>query len=159
VEDTGKPPVIRLAFSLEPTDWCLDYHEEFIDPEQDLTNCPLVVAAGKGMGSSGAIAKLGDLARRFGSGLGVTRPVALNSWYPLSGIIGLSGISIKPELCLVLGASGSTPFVKGIEKSGTIIAVNRDPDALIFRRCQVGVLDDCQAFAKELMVIVESEKA
>ncbi|MCI8833810.1 MAG: hypothetical protein HFH24_00290 [Ruminococcus sp.] len=87
------------------------------------------------------------------AGIGSTRPAVWNSWFSEHQLIGLSGQIIAPNVCIVFGASGCTPFIKGIE-SRLLVAVNQDPNALIFSHCDLELVDDCREIIAELMKLV-----
>jgi electron transfer flavoprotein alpha subunit len=98
------------------------------------------------------------LAELMGGRLGGTRPAVLDAWLKHKDLVGASGNLIRPKLCLAMGVSGSGPFMAGVEKSGVLAAVNNDPDALIFKYCDVGVVEDCNAVASELQNIIEHKR-
>jgi electron transfer flavoprotein alpha subunit len=150
-EDEGRPIVSARAISLPEPDWYEDYREIREEAQGGLESCCLILAGGRGLGSKTAMADMAELGRRMGAGVGATRPAALNAWLPLSQMIGLSGLVVKPKLCISFGISGCAPFIKGVEKSGCIIAVNQDPEAAIFRYCDVGLVADCNVVIKSLL--------
>lgn len=115
--------------------------------------CHLLVA-GRGAGSEG-VEKVARLAEALKIQWGVTRPVALNAWAPLNRLVGVSGAMTKPELTLVLGASGAAAFYAGIEKSKIIISVNRDAGAAMTRQSDAVAIDDSLAVLTELLKLVE----
>ena len=126
--------------------------------ENRLEDAELVVAGGRGMGSKEKTAELDELAELLGAGVGSSRPPVLDAWTSHSRLIGASGKSVRPELCLTFGISGAGPFMAGVEKSGTIAAVNTDPDALIFHYCDYGVVADCNEAAEALKEILKEEE-
>ena len=87
----------------------------------------------------------------MGGALGGTRPAVYNGKIPRERMIGSSAAVLSSKCCIVFGASGAAPFVAGVEKSKLLIAVNRDPNALIFDNCDVGVVADCNEFAEALL--------
>ena len=112
------------------------------------------MAAGRGAGKADNFKKLDLLAKKLGGVLGGSRPTVCDGKLPADRLIGISGSQIKPELCLVFGASGAAAFMAGIEHSRRIVAVNRDPNALIFENCDLGIVADCSEFADALMDIL-----
>lgn len=134
--------------------------KEFIPEETDrgLADSRLVIAAGRGAGSSEEIKKMEKTAASLGGMLGATRMAAMNAWVPMNRLIGVSGKMIAPEICIVAGASGAPAFYAGIEKSRLIIAVNKDRNAPIFRGADVAVCDDCRPVMEELGRLASRKK-
>ncbi|MBR3195546.1 MAG: electron transfer flavoprotein subunit alpha/FixB family protein [Clostridia bacterium] len=110
--------------------------------ENPLLDACVVLIAGRGIGSAEGFGRIERAAQALGGAAGATRPVASDGWADFQQVIGISGKQISPDVCLVFAASGTMPFMMGIEKSGTIIAVNRDADASIFKACDIGVVAD-----------------
>ena len=110
--------------------------------EDPLRNADLVFIAGRGIGSRAGFERMENAALALNGSAGATRPVAADGWADLRKVIGISGKQISPKVCVVFGASGTMPFMMGIGKSGTIIAVNTDADASIFRTCDIGIVAD-----------------
>ena len=90
-------------------------------------------------------------------GFGVTRAAALNGWKSSEYTIGISGHMASPELALIFGASGATPFIAGLEKSQFIISINTDSHALIFKSSDVGIVEDSAEIAEELLKLIEED--
>lgn len=101
-----------------------------------------VVIGGRGLGSRQNLALLIQFAESIGAEWGVTRPVFMDGWAPRQRLVGVSGNLLQPELAIVIAASGAAAFMKGIDASKTIIAVNSDPDAPIFHCCDQGIVCD-----------------
>ena len=151
VEDEGRPIMSTQELSLAKPSWYEDYSEVIEEKQGGLETCGLIMAGGRGLGGKAASANLEELGRRMGAGVGATRPAALNAWFPLSRMIGLSGTVVKPKLCMTFGISGCAPFIKGVEKSECIVAINQDPGAAIFRHCDAGLIADCNAVIMALL--------
>ena len=129
----------------------------FQDKKSDqLENSAIVIVAGQGVGSNHAIESLQDSAKQLGAELGISRPVAMNAWGPMHRMIGVSGLIIKPELCIVVAASGAAAFMVGIEKSRLIIAINRDMHAPIVKQSDVTVIDDYQEVLDGLLRLIQN---
>ena len=110
-----------------------------------------VVVCGHGMESCGGVAAAQGLADALGARLGGTRPCVIDSWLPHSELVGISGVFVKPELCVVCAASGAQAFAAGISDSGLIIGINNDGRAPLFRLCDVGIEADCAEFIPALL--------
>jgi electron transfer flavoprotein alpha subunit len=126
------------------------------EKDRDLADFEVVLIGGRGIGSKNNAKSLVYLAKLMGAGVGATRPAIYNGWFDLSCLVGASGKSVSPKLCMVFGASGCMPLLLGIKKSQKIIAVNIDPYAPIFDNCDVGLVDDCNKVIKSLIERFES---
>lgn len=117
----------------------------------DITQADLLVSVGRGVGDAESIAAVQELADIMGGVLSCSRPVVDLNWLPKYHQVGTSGKSVSPKVYLALGISGAFQHVAGITGAGTIIAVNKDRKAPIFRVAHYGVADD-------LFTIVEALK-
>ncbi len=147
---------VSLTAEVSSPAWLIS--EEQISPavETGLANPRLVVICGAGMGSRENCDKARQLADKLGAGFGLTRMAALSGWGSPDEIVGQSGASISPEICLVLGASGAGAFAVGIENAGRVIAVNTDKNALVFCNADIGVVTDAPALVDKLLERVDS---
>jgi len=105
-----------------------------------------VVAGGAGMGNIEGFRNLRRLAAAMGAQIGATRPPVLWHWTDDDRLIGQTGKSIRPELLITVGTSGAVQYTAGITEAKTIVAVNRDPDAPIFRFADMGIVVDAAVF-------------
>ncbi len=118
---------------------------EFVDTgagEIDITQAELLVSIGRGIGEEDNIPAIKELADLMGATLSCSRPVVDKNWLPKYYQVGTSGKSVKPKLYLALGISGAFQHIAGITGAGTVIAVNKDKKAPIFRVADYGVVDD-----------------
>jgi len=126
---------------------------EFVDTgagEIDITQADLLVSVGRGIGEEENIATIRDLADKMGGTLSCSRPVVDKNWLPKFHQVGTSGKSVRPKVYLALGISGAFQHVAGIAGAGTVIAVNKDRKAPIFRVADYGVVDDLFKVAEAL---------
>ena len=91
----------------------------------------IIVAGGRGVGGPDGFGLVEQLAEALGGAVGATRAAVDSGWIPYSQQIGQTGKIVKPELYLALGISGAIQHKVGMQTAGTIVAVNRDPDAPI----------------------------
>lgn len=101
-----------------------------------------IVCGGKGMKNAKNWALLAEFARRTGATLGATRAAVDLGWAPYSAQIGLSGKSVTPRVYMAFGVSGAVQHIAGMSGAETIIAVNNDPEAPIFRVADLSVQGD-----------------
>ena len=102
----------------------------------------IVVAAGYGVGSLEGLALVKELADAYGAALGVTRKLVDEGWISYEHQIGQTGKTIGPKLYIACGISGAVQHIVGISSSKTIVAINHDPDAVIFRIADFGIEGD-----------------
>ena len=100
-----------------------------------------------------------ELAALLEGALGTTRPVVDGGKIPRERMIGQTGKVVSPEVYLALGISGATHHVGGIQESGKIVAVNRDPRAPIFRSADVGLAADLQEILPKLIEKIKQAKS
>lgn len=155
-EDLEMPEAVTLIPDAAEPDWYTAYTEE--KPENADMVYPVVLAGGRGLGSLEEAENLRKLASRMQAGIGGTRPAVLSGWFSKNDMIGLSGRKVSPDLCIVFGASGCVPFMGGIDKKTVVAAINSDPNALIFKYSDIGIVDDCNAVMKSFSEILEQEE-
>lgn len=108
-----------------------------------ITQAERVVSAGKGIGSKKNMALVEDLARAAGAALGSSRPVAETLQYvPIDRYVGMSGQKFRGNLYIACGISGAVQHLKGITEASTIVAINKNANAPIFKNCDYGIVGD-----------------
>jgi electron transfer flavoprotein alpha subunit len=101
-----------------------------------------VVAGGRGIGSVEGFQQLEELARLLKGAVGASRPACDNGWIVDTAQVGLTGKIIAPELYIAVAISGSSQHMSGCFGAKTIIAINKDKEANIFRHARFGVVGD-----------------
>lgn len=107
-----------------------------------IEDAEVVVAGGRGIGGSEGFQQLEELAKTLKGAVGASRPPCDNGWVPDTMQVGLTGKIIAPELYVAIAISGSSQHMSGCSCSKTIIAINKDPEANIFRQARFGVVGD-----------------
>jgi electron transfer flavoprotein alpha subunit len=107
-----------------------------------LEDAEVVVGGGRGIGSAEGFKQLEELAKMLKGAVGATRPPCDNGWVPAGAQVGLTGKIITPELYIAVALSGSSQHMSGCSASKTIVAINKDPEANIFREARFGVVGD-----------------
>lgn len=125
----------------------------------DLTQAPVIVAGGRGVGGPEKLSVIHDLAEALGAQVGASRAVTDAEWLPHEHQIGSSGVTVSPKLYVAAGISGAIQHVVGMKSSGYIIAINKDPDAPIFGVADVGVVGDLFEYLPALTKAVKEAKS
>ncbi len=107
-----------------------------------LEDAAVVVGAGRGVGGPEGLKSLEDLAGLLGGAVGATRAVCDMGWYPVGAQIGLTGKVVTPDVYIAVALSGASQHMAGISGVKNIVAVNKDPEANIFRSARYGVVGD-----------------
>ncbi|MDJ0656783.1 MAG: electron transfer flavoprotein subunit alpha/FixB family protein [Xanthomonadales bacterium] len=108
----------------------------------DLSSAEIIVSVGNGIEKEENIEIARQLAAAIGGELGASRPVIDEGWLPLERQIGSSGQTVAPKLYLALGISGSSQHLVGMKGAKTIVAVNKDANAPIFKHADYGIVGD-----------------
>ena len=108
----------------------------------DLTKAEVIVAIGRGIKSQENIALAQKLADALGGDIAASRPICDAGWLPIDRQIGSSGQTVAPKLYIALGISGAIQHLVGMKNAGTIVAVNKDPEAPIFDIADFGIVGD-----------------
>jgi electron transfer flavoprotein alpha subunit len=127
-----------------------DFQEVAAGGDVDITAADFLLSVGRGVGEKENLGQFEGLAEKMGATLSVSRPLVDQGWMPNSRQVGQSGKTVKPKVYLALGISGAVQHLAGMKTSGTIIAVNTDPEAAIFNVAHYGAVADLFEIAEEL---------
>jgi len=116
----------------------------------------IIVAGGRGVGGEEGFGLVREIAAELGGAVGATRAAVDSGWIPYAQQIGQTGKIVKPQLYLALGISGAIQHKVGMQTAGTIIGVNRDPDAPIAEFADMVVVGDLFEVGKALLAELRS---
>jgi electron transfer flavoprotein alpha subunit len=128
-------------------------HQEVAEEGIRLEDADVIVAGGRGIGSAEGFSVLEELAKALGGAVGATRAACDNGWRPVSEQIGLTGKIVGPTLYFAVGISGASQHMAGCSGAKNIVAINKDPEAIVFKSSRFGIVDD---YKKVLPALVEA---
>jgi electron transfer flavoprotein alpha subunit len=108
-----------------------------------LEHAQIIVAGGRGLGAAENFRLVEELAQAIGGMAAASRPIVDDGWVEPSRQIGLTGKITRPALYIGAGISGASQHMVGCAAAKTIVAINRDRDAAIFRHARYGLVGDC----------------
>lgn len=116
-----------------------------------LEDADIIVSGGRGLGSAQNYELVKDLAGKLNGMYGASRAIVDDGWIDSSRQVGLTGKITRPGLYVAVGISGASQHMAGCSAAKTIVAINRDADASIFRYARYGIVGDCLEVVPELI--------
>ena len=160
VETGGSAEIKDAAFELQAFSTQAEMVEQAHADQQgpSIEDAEVIVAGGRGLGEPEKFALAEELAQALGGAVAATRAVVDAGWYPYSAQVGQTGKTVSPKLYVALGISGAIQHKVGMQGSGVIIAINKDPHAPIFDYADLGVVGDLHEIVPKLTELVRSRK-
>jgi electron transfer flavoprotein alpha subunit len=159
-ESGGSPEITKVDVQIE--DWSKQAtmleqaHEESEGPS--IEDAQVIVAGGRGLGKAENFSLVEALAKELGGAVAATRAVVDAGWYPYASQVGQTGKTVSPKLYIACGISGAIQHKVGMQSSGTIVAINKDPNAPIFEYSDLGVVGDVHEIVPKLTELVKEKK-
>ncbi|MEG0640577.1 MAG: electron transfer flavoprotein subunit alpha/FixB family protein [Clostridia bacterium] len=151
--------LMAAAGTVEKREWsatrfqsgCTVLQRQHKPSAERIEDAPVLVVAGRGIQKQADLAMLAELAELLGGQLACTRPLVECGWMDARCQVGLSGRTVRPKLLIACGVSGAIQFVAGMNHSETIIAINKDETATIFKTAHYGFVGDLYEMVPELI--------
>jgi electron transfer flavoprotein alpha subunit len=124
-----------------------------------IEDADVIVAGGRGLGSPENFKLVEELAQALGGAVAATRAVVDAGWYPYATQVGQTGRTVAPKLYVACGISGAIQHKVGMQSSGVIVAINKDPNAPIFEFCDLGVVGDLHEIVPTLTELVRQRRS
>lgn len=137
-----KMPVHSLTSDTTQPPWLIDTLPMTSNTVSDLQQAKRILAVGRGVTTPQNMTRLHDIAASTGMVIGASREAVMHAWCPMDRLLGISGMQIAPDICIVAGASGASALMSGISQSQFIVAINNDPHAPVFQQADVGIVDE-----------------
>ncbi len=131
----------------------------YLDKERGISieDARVIVAGGRGCQKAANLELLQDLAEKLGGVMAGSRAIVEQGWIPHTRQVGQSGTTVGPELYIAAGISGAIQHVVGMSSSKTVIAINKDPEAAIFKTADLGVVGDAVEIIPLLSAMIEEK--
>ena len=129
-------------------------HEEAEGPS--IEDADVIVAGGRGLGGPENFSLVEALAKALGGAVAATRAVVDAGWYPYATQVGQTGKTVSPKLYVACGISGAIQHKVGMQGSGTVVAINKDPNAPIFDFADLGVVGDVEQVVPRLTELLRA---
>lgn len=143
-DDKRKGEIVQKKFDVEQSSSKITKIQEMKSEGVHVEDAEIIVSCGRGFKKKEDITLVNDLADVLkGRTVGCSRPIAADlKWLSEDHWIGLSGHKVKPKLYVACGISGQIQHIAGMRDSGVIVAINKDPEALIFKSADYGIVGD-----------------
>jgi electron transfer flavoprotein alpha subunit len=158
-DDKRKGEIVKKKIDAEKSNSKILKVQEMKTEGVNVEDAEIIVSCGRGFKNKEDIKLVQELADVLkGKTVGCSRPIAADmKWLPEERWIGLSGHKVKPKLYIAAGISGQIQHIAGMRDSGVIVAINKDPDALIFKSADYGIVGDLYEVLPKLTSAVKEK--
>ncbi len=132
---------------------------DLVKGEVPLGEADIVVSGGRGLKGPENWGMITDLAHLLGAATACSRPVADIHWRPHHEHVGQTGLAIAPNLYIAVGISGAIQHLAGVNRSKTIVVINKDPEAPFFKAADYGIVGDAFEVMPKIIEAVRKLKA
>ncbi len=129
-----------------------------VSGEVPLAEAEIVVSGGRGLKGPENWAIVTDLAKALGAATACSRPVSDSDWRPHHEHVGQTGLAIAPNLYIAIGISGAIQHLAGVNRSKTIVVINKDPEAPFFKAADYGIVGDAFEIVPKITEAVKKLK-
>jgi electron transfer flavoprotein alpha subunit len=130
-----------------------------IEGEIPLAEAEKVVSAGRGLKGPENWGMVEELAKLLGAATACSRPVSDSDWRPHHEHVGQTGLSIAPNLYIAIGISGAIQHLAGVNRSKTIVVINKDPEAPFFKAADYGIIGDAFEVVPKIISAIKELKS
>jgi len=158
-DDKRKGEIINKKFDVEKYASKIVKITEMQTGDVNVEDAEIIVSCGRGFKNKDDIRLVQELAEVLKSKtVGCSRPIAADlKWLSEDHWIGLSGHKVKPKLYIAAGISGQIQHIAGMRDSGTVVAINKDPEALIFKSADYGIVGDLYEVLPKLTAAIKEK--
>jgi electron transfer flavoprotein alpha subunit len=144
--------VIKETFTVAEADLNTKFLE-FIKSQVaiNLVEADIIVAGGRGAGGPEGFNVLKDLANTLGGAVAASRAAVDSGWIPYEHQVGQTGKTVKPKIYIACGISGAIQHLAGMKTSDCIVAINKDPEAPIFKNATIGIVADYKVIVPKML--------
>jgi electron transfer flavoprotein alpha subunit len=148
-----KCEIIPLDIKIDSSKTAIEILERLHDGDKEtkLTSADIIVSGGRGIGSREGFHLLHEFASILNAGVAASRPPCDLGWVSPKSQVGLTGEIVTPSVYFAIGISGSTQHLAGMNNSKTVVAINKDPEAQIFKIADYGVVGNYEGVLPSLI--------
>ena len=157
VTTTGTAEVAAFAATVDTVKVAVTNTNKIVG-EVPLSEAEIVISGGRGLKGPENWALVTDLAKLLGAATACSRPVADIGWRPHHEHVGQTGLAIAPNLYFAIGISGAIQHLAGVNRSKTIVVINKDPEAPFFKAADYGIVGDAFEVMPKIIEAVKKMK-